>query len=78
MSEAFSHCESLKIAPEIPNSVINMNWAFQYCLSMSGNMVINANPKQYTECFYAVNFEGQNLTLTGTLTMIEELKATGK
>ena len=76
MSHTFSGCISLTEAPEIPDSVTAMNFTFDSCNSLTGTVTINANPEMYAQCFGFVDFVSQNLTLTGTSTMLEELRAT--
>ncbi len=51
---------------------------FGDCTKLSGNIVIDANPKQYTQCFEGVNFETQGITLSGSSAVLEEIKSTGK
>lgn len=74
----FSGCTSLINAPEIPSSVKYMPWAFEGCTSLNGTIKIEANPISYLECFKSVDFETQNITLTGSSTKLEELRATAK
>ena len=76
MSYTFNNCKSLTEAPEIPDSVTAMNFTFDNCNSLTGTVTINANPEMYAQCFGFVDFVSQNLTLTGTSTMLEELRAT--
>lgn len=64
-------------APDIPKSVTNMMYTFANCNNLTGDIVINANPTEYTGCFRYVYFNSQNITLSGTSTMLEELRATG-
>lgn len=77
MSSTFSRCRSLTQAPTIPSSVTNMDNTFYGCSSLTGTLVIDATPESYLICFgRAATAEGTNLILTGTSTMLEELKNT--
>ncbi len=77
LQQTFSRCTSLITAPTIPSSVTNMMYTFLECNSLTGVIEINANPTEYTGCFKSVYFNYQNLALSGTSIMIDELKATG-
>lgn len=77
MNGTFYGCSKLTTVSEIPKSVVNMSFAFGACLSLTGNICINANPSEYDYCFDGVDFTAQNLTLSGTSTMLDELRATG-
>lgn len=74
---AFENCTSLKKAPKIPASVIMIRDIFSGCTSLTGTVTINANPTYYENAFKGVNFKTQNLTLTGSSTLLNEIKATG-
>ena len=78
MENTFMGCMSLKTAPVIPSSVNNMSGTFNRCSSLTGELVINANPIVYKDCFRGVDFSYQNLTLTGSSIMLEELRSTCK
>ncbi len=78
MENTFMGCQSLRTAPVIPAGVINMSGTFSRCGNLTGEIVINANPTVYKECFYSVRFIHQNLSLTGTSTMLEELRSTSE
>lgn len=44
---------------------------------VTGTIEINANPTSYSSCFSGVKFISQGITLTGSSTMLDTLKATG-
>lgn len=87
MSSTFSYCISLINAPTIPAGVTNMKETFASCTALTGMIEINANPQTILNCFggrmiagvtYSkVDFAKQNITLTGTSTMLDQLGATG-
>ena len=78
MANTFNSCTSLTTAPVIPSSVTNMSQTFLGCTALTGTIEINANPTRYSYCFSYVDFKAQNITLTGTSTMIDAIGATGK
>ena len=78
MAYTFAGCLSLAQAPEIPAGVTNMVGTFYCCNSLTGKIIIHANPTEYDECFAMYDFESKNLQFGGSSTMLEELKATGK
>ena len=51
-----------------------MSWAFKGCKSLTGEIEINANPKEYYECFERVNIN--NVSFTGVSNELDEIKAT--
>lgn len=64
--------------PTIPNSVTDMTSTFYGCTSLTGTITINANPTNYSSCFYnCAKDESHSITLTGSSTKLNELKATG-
>ena len=77
MRMTFYKCISLKATPVIPNSVTKMSSTFENCTSLTGTIEINANPTSYSSCFSGVKFISQGITLTGSSTMLDTLKATG-
>ena len=81
MSMTFAYCESLVSAPTIPSSVTNLKEAFRNCTSLTGTITIDANIPNSTDnyfwCFYTVDFEAQNITLTGTCARLDSLAAYG-
>ena len=49
----FNLCSSLVNAPDIPNSVTNMNGTFNGCSNLTGNIYIHSNQvSNATNCFY--------------------------
>ncbi len=78
MRNTFSNCTSLTKAPIIPNAIKVMDYTFDSCYSLTGTITINANPTDYYGCFDAVDFGTQNITLTGTSTMLTDIGATSK
>ena len=74
----FSGCEKLQTAPIISTNVTDMRGVFEKCTNLTSSVIINANPLEYENCFHGVDFTAQNLTLSGTSTMLDELRATGK
>ena len=78
MKNAFEGCTSLIEASIIPNSVTDLESAFSDCKKLTGTIVINAqNVISYNKCFNNVNFSLQQLNVTGTSPILNELKATG-
>ena len=78
MYATFSGCRALTSVPSIPENVVNMTLTFESCQNLSGEIVINANPKEYAGCFKYVYFKNQNLTLSGSSSLLDELKSTGR
>lgn len=76
MKGTFASCENLKTVPYIPGTVENMELTFMSCTSLTGEIVIDANPSKYPECFDGVDFAKQKLVLSGKSEMLEELKLT--
>ncbi len=78
MNGTFANCSSLTTAPIIPVNVKNVSSTFKNCTSLTGNVIINSNAENgYTECFYGVYVNSQNITITGTSTKLDNIKATG-
>ena len=78
MNGTFTNCSSLTTAPIIPVNVKNVSSTFKNCTSLTGNVIINSNAENgYTECFYGVYVNSQNITITGTSTKLDNIKATG-
>ena len=77
MRETFNGCKNLKNAPVIPSSVMNMEDTFKYCSSLTGNLIINANPTSYYSCLYdASTNSGTKLYLSGSSNKLNEIFAT--
>ncbi len=62
----------IEVAPYIPSSVENMTGTFSYCYFLTGNVVIDANPTEYFECFKKTG----NITLSGKSTLLDKLLLT--
>ena len=75
MAATFRDCNSLAVAPVIPSSVTNIKNTFKGCASLTGTIEINANPSYFEDCF---NRTYEQITLTGTSTMLNELAATSQ
>lgn len=67
------NCTTLTVAPEIPNNVTDMYRTFYGCTALTGDVVINANPTSYTECFKNTT---KAITLSGSSTKLAVLAAT--
>ena len=76
MDYTFSINNMITTAPIIPASVVWMTDTFMDCYSLTGTITINANPIDYTSCFYGCDMS--NITLTGTSTMLDKLAATAE
>ena len=75
---AYNGCKSLVQAPIIPSKVGDMRNAFNNCISLTGTVEFNNNNSYYiNDIFKNVDFEAQNITLTGTHTKLDTLGATG-
>ena len=72
LRETFWACENLKEIPPIPKSVKDMRSTFYLCKSLQGEIIVNANPEEYSRCFK----ELYNITLKGSSNMLEELETT--
>ncbi len=73
MNGTFSGCARLETAPTIPDSVTIMKETFYLCASLTGNIVINANPEVVEYCFDRTI---KPITLSGTSTKLESLAKT--
>ena len=79
---AFENCTSLVDVSKliIPSGTISVGSAFKNCTSLTGTIVINGNPyntSYYDGCFAGVDFESQNITLTGSSSHLDVIGATG-
>ena len=63
----------IKTAPIIPSKVESMQVLFLNCSELTGEVVINANPTYYDDCFKKTT---QPITITGSTTLKAELAAT--
>ncbi len=73
----FSGCTSLTTAPNIPDSIKQLRDTFNGCTALTGTIEINANVTDYSGCFKNVDFEKQNLTLTGISPTLRQIGNTG-
>ena len=80
----FYNCTSLKKAPKIHNRATDVRGAFSGCTSLTGFVEIDVSfgtgssaAYWYSEMFENVDFEKQNLILTGKSTSLDLFGATG-
>ncbi len=78
MDFTFYECTSLITAPTIPDKVTNMDSTFTRCTSLTGDIVINANPTLYENCFKGVSLTAQGIKLSGSSTLLSELRDTAE
>lgn len=79
LSSMFEGCTNLsKVNVTIPESVEEIDRMFYSCANLSGTVTINAEPIKYTHCFYWVDFSTQDLTLTGSSSLLRAIGNTGK
>ncbi len=74
MDYTFQHCYNMVTAPRIPSTVKSMNGTFDDCESLTGTVVIDANPDTYYRCFGFILLDEQNITLSGNSTILEDIK----
>lgn len=80
MESCFEDCRALRTGPRIPASVTNMATAFASCYCLSGDLVIDASPVRYDDCFYHCSGrDGAKVVLSGKAPreVLEALKETG-
>ena len=80
LSSAFDSCDQMKNPKTIPASVINMDSAFVGCTALEGVWEINAQITETSNLHQAlagIDFNLQDLTLTGTCPLLDELGLTG-
>ena len=75
----FYGCTNLKTLPSnftIPENVINIYGAFGSCSSLTGKIIINANidTSDYLNYYYFLNDVENEITLTGSCPVLEEIK----
>lgn len=73
LKETFKNCISITKAPVVPKDIINMEFTFYNCTGLTGEMVINANPYSYNECFTKVNLTEQHIVLSGNSALLERM-----
>lgn len=73
MCATFSGCSSLtNVNLIIPNTVTNLQYTFQKCTNLSGNIKIDANVNgsiidnihDYTQCFREISTNGRSLIIS--------------
>ena len=72
MEGTFAWCTALEKAPEIPAGVTDMTTTFYGCSALRGELVIHANPKEFSMCLREAAMETE-LKLTGTSEMLQEI-----
>jgi hypothetical protein len=78
LSYAFADCINLVTGPDIPAGVLYLDCAFLDCASLTGLIRIDANPYDYTDCFYdAATNDGTYLTVTGSTAYYTAILSTG-
>lgn len=77
MGRTFEGCSNLKEAPKIPENVTFMNTTFLNCSSLTGELIIDANPTNYSKCLEgaATNTEAK-LKLSGKSSKLTEILGT--
>lgn len=79
LSSMFEGCTNLaQVDLTIPESVKEIDRMFYSCIQLSGTITIHAEPVQYTDCFYWVDFDAQGLTVTGSTSLLKSILSTGK
>ena len=78
----FENCTALRDVSQliIPSGTVSLNTTFKNCTSLTGTITINGEPHNssyYEGCFAGVDFETQNITLSGTSTYLDTFGATG-
>ena len=68
--------QNITSAPSIPATIDDMAWTFIDCYSLTGEIIINANPTDCDQCFAGCDMS--KITLTGTSTMLDELAASAE
>jgi hypothetical protein len=72
----FYGCAGLTTLPDgftIPSNVKNVKAMFYACTMFSGEIIINANPSNTTQCFYGASYP---ILITGNSTKLAEIAAT--
>jgi len=78
MNGTFGGCTKLSTAPVIPSGVTDVGMLFSGCTALTGIVEINATRTPGNSgCFRNVDFDAQNLTITGTCTNLDLLGRTG-
>ena len=75
MANTFSGCTSLTTVGEIPESVTDMTSTFNNCQLLQYQIIINANPENYSNCFTNASV-ATSLNLAGNSKMLDVLANT--
>lgn len=78
LNNTFAICKNLVSPPtNIPQNVENMFHTFYYCYKLEGKIEINANPEEYTLCFWNCSIDTENkLIIYGDSEILENLYET--
>ena len=77
LENCFYGCRNMTTAPEIPESVYNLDYAFAYCTSLTGYVTINSTViTKYDYCFDEVDFIHQYLKLDGSINNLDTIGST--
>ncbi|WP_394916998.1 hypothetical protein [uncultured Robinsoniella sp.] len=63
ISGIYKGCTKIKTMSAIPSTVDRMSEAFYGCVMLRGNLVINAYPSEYNNCFYKVASQTNGISL---------------
>lgn len=69
----FGWCSSLKNVSTIPASVVDMKNTFIGCYNLVGDLIINASPSIYENCFSESATKSNGLVLSGDCTLLQEI-----
>lgn len=83
MYRVFLNCSSLTTAPRIPENATYLCEMFKGCTSLTGTVTIDSGPKRahdssHSAVFSGVDFQSQNLTLTGASGDIDTIGKSGQ
>lgn len=80
LEEAFRGCTNLKTAPEIPEGVFGgyrdggLWYTFADCINLTGELIINSNPSDYTGCFHnAATADDAKLVVSGKSDILDKI-----
>lgn len=81
MTSTFAACDNLQTVHRIPSSVNTFSRIFYNCPSLTGTIIFDAEAPAHSykmeKCFEQVNWEAQNLNLTGTSSILDICGNTG-
>lgn len=69
----FYGCDNLTTAPELVSSLKDISYMFSYCISLTGDIVVNCEPDSYERCF---DNTSNSITLSGSSSKKAEIAAT--